>query len=65
MWLCTMAMLRVHSAIGQYPLANNDAIPHSTDVIRLIFQQQGYHYHQAGLDIYEGCGLRWESAEGW
>ena len=32
-----MAMLRVHSAIGQYPLANNDAIPRNTDVIRSIF----------------------------
>ena len=33
-----MAMLQVHSAIGQYPLANNDAIPRNTDVIRSIFQ---------------------------
>ena len=35
-----MAMLRVHSAIGQYPLANNDAISRNTDVIRSIFQHK-------------------------
>ena len=38
MWLCTKATLWVQSAIDQYPLANDDAIPHNTDVIRSVFQ---------------------------
>ena len=44
-----MAMLQVHSAIGQYLLANNDAIPHNTDVIRSIFQHLATLLVSAGV----------------
>jgi len=46
-------VLRDHSAIGQYPLTHDDAIPRNNDVIRSIFPTRPLELNTAGLC---GCG---------